>query len=143
MLTIAQKMLEESNLCVLATCRDDLPNSSLMHFIYDGNGKKIFMLTLRGSLKQNNIDANPQVSLLIDTRTDLLQKGLPVMALTVYGKAGFVQNPQKHQEIVDQLTARYGSLANMAGDSQCMVIQVQIEKMLLLDGINDKSTIDM
>jgi hypothetical protein len=35
MLTIAEKMLEENDLYVLATCADNLPNSSLMHNIYD------------------------------------------------------------------------------------------------------------
>ena len=126
-------MLEENNLCVLATCSNNLPNSSLMHYIYDGIGMNIFMLTLRGSVKHNNISANPQVSLLIDTRTDLPQPGFIVMALTVYGKAGFVQDPQRRQALVDQLVARYGSLAKLAGDSQCLVIQVKMEKMLLLD----------
>ena len=143
MLTTAQKMLEENNLCVLATCSNNLPNSSLMHYIYDSAGKNIFMLTLRGSMKHINIAANPQVSLLIDTRMDLLKLALPVMALTVYGKAGFVQDPQKHQALVDQLAARFDSLAKLAGDSQCLVIQVQMEKMLLLDGVNDKSMIDI
>ncbi len=43
--------------------------------------------------------------------------------------------PQRQQALVDQLVARYGSLAKLAGDSQCLVIQVQMEKMLLLDGV--------
>lgn len=143
MLTIAKKMLEENNLCVLATCSNNLPNSSLMHYIYDSAGRNIFMLTLRGSVKHTNIAANPQVSLLIDTRVDLPQPGLPVMALTVYGKAGFVQDPQTRQVLIDQLVARFGSLAKLAGDSQCLVIQVHMEKMLLLDGVSDKSMIDI
>jgi nitroimidazol reductase NimA-like FMN-containing flavoprotein (pyridoxamine 5'-phosphate oxidase superfamily) len=143
MLAIAQKMLEENNLCVLATCSNNLPNSSLMHYIYDGIGMNIIMLTLRGSTKHKNIKTNPQVSLLIDTRADLLQPGLPIMALTVYGKAGIIQDPQRHKVLVDQLVDRYNSLAKLAGDSRCLVIQVQMEKMLLLDGISDKSTIDI
>ena len=143
MLTIAKKMLEENNLCVLATCSDNLPNSSLMHYIYDGNDMNIFMLALRGSVKHKNIFANPHVSLLIDTRADLPQSGLPVMALTVYGKAGFVEDPQRHQALVVEMVDRHNSLAKLAGDSQCLVIQVKIEKLLLLDGVSDKKTIDV
>lgn len=143
MLTTAQKMLEENHLCVLATCSNNLPNSSLMHYIYDGIGMNIYMLTLRGSVKQKNITANPQVSLLIDTRAVLPQSGIPVMALTVYGEAGFVQDPQRHQALVDQLVDRYNSLAMLADDSQCLVIQVQMRKILLLDGVSDKCTIDI
>lgn len=145
MLTIAQKMLEENNLCVLATCSNNLPNSSLMHYIYvcDDIDMNIFMLALSGSVKHKNIAANPNVSLLIDTRTDLPKAGLQVMALTVYGKAGFVQDPRKHQALVDQLVDRYKSLAKLADDSRCLVIQVRIDKMLLLDGVNDKSKTDI
>ncbi len=143
MLPTAQKMLKENNLCVLATCSNNLPNSSLMHYIYDGISMNIFMLTLRGSMKYKNITDNPQVSLLIDTRADLPRPGLPVMALTVYGKAGIVEDPQKHQALVEQLLAKNNSLAKLAGESQCLVIQVQIERMLLLDGVSDMSTIDI
>jgi len=143
MLMIIQKMLEENHLCVLATCSNNSPNSSLMHYIYDGISMNIFMITLAGSLKYNNIIANPQVSLLIDTRMDLSQPGIPVMALTVYGKAGFVQDPQRHRELVGQLVDRFGTLAKLAGDSRCLVIQVQMERMLLLDGVSDKRTINL
>lgn len=90
MMKIASKLLKENNLCVLATCSDQLPNSSLMQYVYDEINMSIFMLTLSGSVKYNNITANSQVSLLIDTRSDVKAVGLPVMALTVYGKAKIV-----------------------------------------------------
>lgn len=141
MLTIAQKMLEENNLCVLATCNNNLPNSSLMHYIYDGNSMSIYMLTLKGSSKHTNIASNPMVSILIDTRTDSQRSGLPILALTVYGKAESVQDPQRHQALVDQMVGRFSSLAELAGDSRCLVIQMRIERMLLLDGVSNKSFI--
>jgi len=143
MLIMARKMLEENNFCVLSTCSNDLPNSSLMHYIYDDISMSIFMLTLSGSVKYNNITANPRVSLLIDTRANVLQTGRTVMALTVFGTAEIVKDPQRHQTLVDQLVAKYGSLAKLASDSQCQVIQVKIEKMLLLDGVSSNSTIDI
>ncbi len=145
MLTLAQKVLEENTLCVLSTCANNLPNSSLMHYIYDVSRMSIFMLTLKGSSKQTNIASNPQVSILIDTRTDAQRSGLPILALTVYGKAEFVQDPQQNQILVDQMVDRFPTLAELANDSQCLVIQIQIEKMLLLDGINKKarSIVDM
>jgi nitroimidazol reductase NimA-like FMN-containing flavoprotein (pyridoxamine 5'-phosphate oxidase superfamily) len=141
MLTIAQKMLEENNLGVLATCNNNLPNSSLMQYIYDGNCMSVFMLTLKGSSKHINVTSNPQVSILIDTRIDSQQSGLPIKALTVYGKAEFVNDPQRHQALVNQMVDRFSSLAELASDKRCLVIQMRIEKMLLLDGVNDKSTI--
>ncbi|MDW7656225.1 MAG: pyridoxamine 5'-phosphate oxidase family protein [Bacillota bacterium] len=143
MMIIVKKMLKENNLCVLATCNDNFPNSSLMQYIYDDIGMNIFMLTLSGSLKHINITANPHVSLLIDTRSDVRLVGLPVMALTVYGKATVVADPQKQQTLIDQLVAKNSNLAILARDNRCLVIQMKIEKMLLLDGVNDKSTIEI
>ena len=143
MMVIARKMLKENDLCVLATCNDNLPNCSLMQYVYDDVGMNIYMLTLRGSLKHKNITANPHVSLLIDTRSDVKPVGLPVMALTAYGKAVMVADPQRHQRLVEELAAKYSSLAKIASDSRCLVIQMKIEKLLLLDGVNDKSTLDI
>lgn len=100
----------------------------------------VFMLTLKGSSKQINITSNPQVSILIDTRIDSQQSGLPIKALTVYGKAEFVQDPQRHQALVDEMADKFPTLAELADDNRCLVIQMRIEKMLLLDGIIDQST---
>jgi hypothetical protein len=52
------------------------------------------MLTLKGSSKQTNIASNPQVIILIDTRKDSQRSGLPILALTGYGNAEYVQYPQ-------------------------------------------------
>ena len=100
----------------------------------------VFMLTLKGSSKQINITSNPQVSILIDTRIDSQQSGLPIKALTVYGKAEFVNNSQRHLALVDEMADKFPTLAELAGDNRCLVIQMRIEKMLLLDGIIDQST---
>lgn len=141
MLTTAENMLGRSDFCVLATCSRDLPNSSLMHFLYDTSDKTIYMLTLRGSVKDDNITANPQVSLLVDTRMDVQQQGQPVAALTVYGKARFVEGAEARRAKITELLDKYPDLAPIAGNDQCLVMQVQVEKMMLLDGVNDQSTI--
>ena len=143
MLQIAQKMLRENSLCVLATCSNDFPNSSLMQYIYDSSGMKIFMLTQEDSVKHHNIMANPHVSLLIDTRTESLPPELPVMALTVYGEAEIVNDSQRHQILVGQLVAKYSNLRYIASYNQCLVIQVKTKKMLLLDGVSDKTMIEI
>ncbi len=143
MLTTAKKMLEENNFCVLATCSDNRPNSSLMHYVFDDAAMRLYMLCLQGSVKHKNITANPQVSLLVDTRLDVPQPGLPVAALTVYGQAELVQDPQVHQDRVNQLKDKYAGLAKLADDERCLVIEMQIKKMMLLDGVNDQRSIEI
>lgn len=135
--TVEKKMIAENNFCVLSTCSNRLPNSSLMQYLCDDSYTQLFMLTLEGSIKQLNIAANPNVSLLIDSRAS--RSATPIQALTVYGTAEFIQDAEKIKEIVSLLVKQNGELEKIATDSRCMVIQVHAENFLFLDGINESS----
>jgi nitroimidazol reductase NimA-like FMN-containing flavoprotein (pyridoxamine 5'-phosphate oxidase superfamily) len=139
MISVAKSMIADNNFCVLSTCGDGQPNSSLMQYTCDDGCTKLFMLTLQGSRKQQNIEKNPRVSLLIDTRADLKRNQEPVKSLTVYGRAEFIQAAPRKNELISQLVQKNNDLQVLAGDSNCLVIQVSAEKLLLLDGV-DKST---
>jgi nitroimidazol reductase NimA-like FMN-containing flavoprotein (pyridoxamine 5'-phosphate oxidase superfamily) len=139
MISIAKKMISDNNLCVLSTCGDRQPNTSLMQYICDESCTKLFMITLKGSQKQQNIEKNPRVSLLIDTRADLTRNKQPVKSLTVYGQAEFIRDAPRKNELISQLVQKNNNLQMLAGDSNCLVIQVSAEKLLLLDGV-DKTT---
>jgi nitroimidazol reductase NimA-like FMN-containing flavoprotein (pyridoxamine 5'-phosphate oxidase superfamily) len=138
-ISIAKKMISQNNLCVLSTCGNGLPNSSLMQYICDDSCTKLFMLTLKGSQKQQSIEKNPRVSLLIDTRVDITRNKEPIKSLTVYGQADFIQDAPRKKDLISQLVQKNNNLQVLAGDSNCLVIQVSAEKLLLLDGV-DKST---
>jgi nitroimidazol reductase NimA-like FMN-containing flavoprotein (pyridoxamine 5'-phosphate oxidase superfamily) len=97
------------------------------------------MLTLKGSQKQQSIEKNPRVSLLIDTRADLTRHKEPIKALTIYGQAEFIQDAPRKNELISELVQKNNNLQVLAGDSNCLVIQVSAEKLLLLDGV-DKTT---
>lgn len=139
MISIANNMIADNNLCVLSTCGDGQPNTSLMQYICDNSCTKLFMLTLKGSQKQQSIEKNPRVSLLIDTRADITRNKEPIKSLTVYGQAEFIRDAPRKNELISQLVQKNNNLQVLAGDSNCLVIQVSAEKLLLLDGV-DKST---
>ena len=139
MLSIAKNMISDNYLCVLSTCGDGQPNSSLMQYITDDSCTKLFMLTLKGSQKQQNIEKNPRVSLLIDTRANPAGQQEPIKSLTVYGRAEFIRDAPGKNELISRLVQKNNNLQVLAGDSNCLVIQVSAEKLLLLDGV-DKST---
>ena len=139
MISIAKSMISDNSLCVLSTCRDGQPNTSLMQYICDDSCTKLFMLTLKGSQKQQSIEKNPRVSLLIDTRADTTRNKEPVKSLTVYGQAEFIQDAPRKKELISQLVQKNNNLQALARDSNCLVIKVSAEKFLLLDGV-DKST---
>ena len=105
MISIAKNMISDNNLCVLSTCGDGQPNSSLMQYICDDSCTKLFMLTLKGSQKQQNIEKNPRVSLLIDTRADPARHQEPIKSLTVYGQAEFIQDAPRKNELISRARA--------------------------------------
>jgi len=103
-------MISENSLCVLATCSNDLPNSSLMQYICDESCTKLYMITLKGSTKYQNIAINPKVSLLIDTRDSITSTIEPIKALTVYGKADIIEDSLGNKNIFGRLINKYKNL---------------------------------
>jgi nitroimidazol reductase NimA-like FMN-containing flavoprotein (pyridoxamine 5'-phosphate oxidase superfamily) len=143
MLNLIEKMILENNLCVLSTCRNNIPNSSLMNYIADENYRELYMITLKGSTKYLNIKINPMVSLLIDTRNYLLNESEEIKALTVYGKAKLIVDKNEREANIKLLTRKYNHLVHLAGKVDVCVIQVTVESFLLLNGVNDSYRINL
>jgi len=130
-------MVKENNFCVLSTCKDNLTNSSLMLYLSDEEGTKLYMLTLKGSMKYTNMEENPDVSLLIDTREHIFDDEPHVKALTVYGRSMIIRDEKLNQEIIVKLVDRHPSLKALASMDKVTVVQVEVKSFLYLDGVND------
>jgi len=133
-LNTAQVMLMDNNLCVLATCIENKPNSSLMQYTSNEDASEMYMLTLKGSSKYRNILSNPEVSLLVDTRNNP-----DIRALTIYGKALVIEDAAPRQVLITQLVEKNPDLAVFAGNPEVCLIAVKIESFLLLDGLVESS----
>lgn len=131
----AQIMLLDNNLSVLATCSDNKPNSSLMQYTCNKDATEMFMLTLKGSTKHQNIMSNPEVSLLVDTRNN--SNG--IRALTIYGKASLTEDAVLRQVMTTQLVEKNPDLSVFAINPEVCLISVRIESFLLLDGLVESS----
>ena len=86
----AAKILTETDLCVLCTSKNDVPDASLMLYICDDQCTKLYMLTLRDTDKYRNILHNPNVSVLVDTRDAAGGGTARAKALTIHGEASVV-----------------------------------------------------
>lgn len=135
----AQVMLVDNNLCVLATCSENKPNSSLMQYTCNKDASEMYMLTLKGSTKHENILRNPQVSLLVDTRNDSMGNREGIRALTIYGKASITEEAALREVLIAQLVEKNPSLAVFAENPEVCLISVRIEGFLLLDGLVESS----
>lgn len=137
MINNVKNMILENNLCVLSTCNNDLPNSSLMQYICNENCTKIYVITLKDSTKYQNIERNPRVSLLIDTRDSISSKTEPIKSLTVYGKAEAIEDYESFKNILNMIVKKHKNLTQISENVNCMVIEIRAEKFLLLDGVNE------
>jgi general stress protein 26 len=134
MLSVVMKLMLNNSFCVLSTCKNDIPNTSLMQYICDEGCTKMFMLTLKESKKYTNIINNPNVSLLVDTRDRITQ----VNAITIYGMARIIDNNDASRELLDQFRVKYANLQSLAENHSACIIEVAIKSFLFLESA-DKS----
>jgi general stress protein 26 len=132
------KILLDNNLCVLCTCKNNIPNSSLMFYICDNRCTKMYMLTLKESTKYLNIINNTNVSLLIDTRDNINDKTTPIKALTISGEASIVDDKDTSKKLIDQIIKKHDKLLDLASNKNVCVVQISIKSVLLLESV-DKS----
>jgi len=143
MIDAAKKIISENTFCVLSTCYNDLPNTSLMQYISDESGFKIYMLTLKGSSKYQNIERNPRVSLLIDTRGNHPNGEGQIQALTIYGRANLMENSDWCRNITSDLIKKFVDLTPLSENENCVVIEVCAESLLLLDSVDQSTYADV
>ena len=131
-------IISENNLCVLCTCKNNIPNSSLMLYISSDTCTKIYVLTRKTGAKYLNILDNPHVSLLIDTRDSINNKTNQIESLTIYGEAYIIEDKDTSERLINQLVQKHDRLINLASNVDVCVVEISICSVMLLDGV-DKS----
>ncbi|MBI1886712.1 MAG: TIGR03618 family F420-dependent PPOX class oxidoreductase [Chloroflexi bacterium] len=96
--TDREEFLKQANVAVLATVdRRGRAHAAPVWYLYDGG--EFVISTGRGSQKHRNVEANPEVTLVIDRRT------LPYFAVMAQGKAKI--GPRLDDESRLRLAVRY------------------------------------
>jgi nitroimidazol reductase NimA-like FMN-containing flavoprotein (pyridoxamine 5'-phosphate oxidase superfamily) len=138
MLERMKELLKRKDLCVMATESKGIPHCSLMSYAASDDGRELYMLTLLGTRKYRNLRANPNVSLLVDTREDHRAPGRPrTMALTITGRFHAPDSPGKEEDLRRRLVERHPDLGELAKDPEARVLIVRIRSFQLLDGISE------
>ena len=131
------KILKDTDLCVLCTSRNDVPDASLMLYETDDSCSRLYMLTLENTDKYQNILHNPNVSILVDTRDATTRGTSWTKALTIQGEARIVNDPDVSGEWVGRLNTRHSQLSNLASDGSARVIEVLIKHILFLQSVDE------
>ena len=130
-------LVRKKDSCVLATVSNGKPHCSLMSYIPDPECREIFMVTHPQTRKYKNLQENPCVSLLIDTREE--DRNLAVgqkKALTVSGTFQKV-DPARKKVIRAQFLARHPQLKELVDDPEAVMISIRVQSFQLLEGVRD------
>ncbi|SMP53504.1 pyridoxamine 5'-phosphate oxidase family protein [Desulfonatronum lacustre] len=130
-----RELIQSQNACVLATSRNNAPHASLMGFVPSEDCSTFFLATYRNTTKFANIQANPEVSLLLDDRAaHPVQDRRETKALTVHGRAEILKDLEQCRTVADILRRRLPHLQDFLNGPDIAFIAVQAVDFLLLQG---------
>ena len=133
-----KSFLKEKDICVLATVQQGRPHCSLMAYTADERAEWIFMVTHRNTTKYANLVENPSVSLLVDNRCERMPADRSnIQALTVHGMYHPLEDPERRQQILDQILDRHPHMREFLEHPEAEIIRVRPMSFLYLDGISD------
>ena len=138
MLDTMKEVIRSQDMCVLATVSGDKPHCSLMAYIPDKDCRNIYLVTHRDTSKYRNINKNPSVSILIDTRLiDMGEKRRRAKALTANGVAERIANQDERLSILADFLEQHRHLKDFASHADAEVLAVRIQSLQLLDGVSN------
>lgn len=84
---ILKELLSSQQYAVLSTQKDGKPYCSLIAFAFDENVSFIIFATLRNTRKYANMSSNPEISIIVDNRTNTARDLIDGTAITITGHA--------------------------------------------------------
>ena len=135
MLKKMKNFVKQKNICVLSTISGNKPYCSLMAYITDITCEEIYMVTHKNTTKFNNLQKNPSVSLLIDSRET--QPRSKAQALTIDGVFIPLTDEDKKQNIRDRMLESFPHMKDFIHHPESELIRIKINSFLLLDGLTE------
>jgi nitroimidazol reductase NimA-like FMN-containing flavoprotein (pyridoxamine 5'-phosphate oxidase superfamily) len=128
---IVQELLNSQRLAVLSTQMSGRPYSNLVAFAATADLQDILIATTRATRKFANIIAEPQVSLLIDNRSNKETDFGETSAVTVLGTAAEVHGQQREQYLQIYLK-KHPYLMDFVSAPTCALIKVKVERFIMV-----------
>jgi nitroimidazol reductase NimA-like FMN-containing flavoprotein (pyridoxamine 5'-phosphate oxidase superfamily) len=135
MLKKMKNFIKNKNICVLSTVSDNKPYCSLMAYITDASCEEIYMVTHKNTTKFSNLQKNPSVSLLIDSRET--QPRSNAQALTIDGMFTPLIDENQKEAIRNQMLASFPHMKDFIHHPESELIRIRIKSFLLLNGLTE------
>jgi len=132
MLKKIKALILRKDSCVLATTDGETPHCSLMAYVPDDSGERLFLITSSASRKYQNIRRHPRVSLLIDTRGERQYE--LTQALTVTGICDILRDTAEIARVKGAFVRQHPHLAGFIRKDEMAVVCVQVDFFLLMNG---------
>lgn len=126
-----RQLLRDQFLGVLATQGEQYPYSSLVGFAASDDLKTLFFATIRDTRKYENILRHPQVSMLIDSRSNRVQDFKDAQALTVLGTA----RDEEDSDLPDsesQYLRKHPYLSEFLQNPNCAFMRLEVHKYVMV-----------
>jgi len=123
--------LETQNLGVLATLDKTDPYENLVAFVSYKDLRSIVFSTAVYTRKYANLSAHPQVSFLVDTRTNSEKDFHECVAVTALGRAEEV-NEQERNKTLRHYLAKHPYLEGFVRSPSCRLFKIQVEKYIVV-----------
>ncbi len=135
-------LLNQQRLATLATLSQATPYCNLVAFTHSDDLQTILFSTPRKSTKYANIAHNPNVALLIDSRTESgsdAQAGMAVTAL------GIVEDlvPQEADALKSQHAGRHPQFKDFIYSPDCALMQVRVQRYILVSSLRDVAVLEI
>ena len=141
MLEKMKELVRKKNICVLSTVSGNKPYCSLMAYITDATCEEIYMVTHKNTTKFNNLQKNPLVSLLIDSRET--QPRSKAQALTIDGAFIPLLDENKKQKIRDRMLESFPHMKDFIHHPEAKLVRIKINSFLLLDGLTESHFVSL
>jgi nitroimidazol reductase NimA-like FMN-containing flavoprotein (pyridoxamine 5'-phosphate oxidase superfamily) len=128
---IVQSLLHSQRLAVLSTLMSGRPYSNLIAFAVTDDLRDIFFATTRATRKFANLTVEPQVSLLMDNRSNQETDFGEASAVTVLGSAEEVLGPERDKYLQLYLK-KHPYLEDFITAPTCALIRVKVEKYIMV-----------
>lgn len=128
---LVASLLAEQRFAALATQDGAAPYTSLVAFAVSPDLRQMVFPTRAGTRKFAHLEANPQVALLVDNRTNSARDYQEAAALTVLGHVRLQHGPESVKRR-DLLLARHPLLAGFLAETDCRIASVEIAEYRLV-----------
>lgn len=131
MQTEIRELIHSRKHCVLATASGDFPYCSLMVYAASRDAARIYLATYRHTRKYRNLQKNPRVSLLIDSREHMQAR-----ALTIEGEAAEPDAGEEREKARQLLLETHPQMQDFLDEKDTALLCVKVTAGVFADGLH-------